>query len=143
MDNDTTCYFCYVGPESIFHVFGSCEKLRVLWKIVNGTIENVTGLPVDFGILRINLIVDLVNVRLGTNRKYDKMLIYFNSIINYTLWKIRNEIKFEFGNFSTEIVVSKIIRSMRARKNIEPKLIESKRIPFIKEEMRWIDILVT
>ena len=116
-----------------FHVFGSCEKLRVLWKIVNGTIENVIGLPVDFGNLRINLIFDLVNVRLGTNRKYDKMLIYFNTIINYTLWKIRNEIKFEFGNFSTEKVVSKIMRSMRARKNVEPKLIESKRIPFLKD----------
>ena len=61
------------------------------------------------------------------------MLIYFNSIINYTLWKLRNEIKFEFGNFSTEKVVSKIIRSMRARKNVEPKLIESKRIPFLTD----------
>jgi len=28
-------------------------------------------MPVDFGNLRINLIFDLVNVRLGTNRKYE------------------------------------------------------------------------
>ena len=70
---------------------------------------------------------------MGTNRKYDKMLIYFNTIINYTLWKIRNEIKFEFENFSTEKVVSKIMRSIRPGKNIEPKLIGSKRIPFLKD----------
>ena len=36
LDNDTTCCFCNVGPESIFHVFGSCEKLKILWDIVTG-----------------------------------------------------------------------------------------------------------
>ena len=61
------------------------------------------------------------------------MLIYFNTIINHSIWKVRNEIKFEFIAFSIEKVVTKIIRTMRARINIESRLVESKRIPFIRD----------
>ena len=34
LDNNSCCLFCSVGPESIFHMFGSCEKLTVLWDTV-------------------------------------------------------------------------------------------------------------
>ena len=28
LDTDSRCYFCDVGPESIWHLFGTCEKLK-------------------------------------------------------------------------------------------------------------------
>ena len=61
LDNDTVCYFCFVGPESILHLFGSCEKLKVLWKIASETISFITGKRFDFSILRANNILDLVS----------------------------------------------------------------------------------
>ena len=67
LDNDTTCYFCDIGPESIFHVFGSCERLKVLWKIANATIENVANKQIDLLNLRVNFMLDFVKVNLNVN----------------------------------------------------------------------------
>ena len=133
LDNDTTCYFCNVGPESIFHVFGSCERLKVLWKIANATIENVANKQIDLLNLRVNSMLDFVKVNLNVNGTMGKMLVYFNSIINFSIWKIRNEVKFEFISFSLDKLVRKILRSMRARKNVDQKMIESKRIPYLMD----------
>ena len=33
LDNDSCCYFCHVAPESIYHIFGTCEKIQVLWDV--------------------------------------------------------------------------------------------------------------
>ena len=37
LDNDSCCYFCEIGPETINHLFGTCEKLRGLWGILRET----------------------------------------------------------------------------------------------------------
>lgn len=94
-------------------------------------IENVTNKHIDLQNLRINLLLDFVKANLNMNRKFEKMVVYFNSVINFSIWKMRNEIKFEFKSFSIEKLVSKIIRSIKARKNVDPKMNESKRIPFL------------
>ena len=48
LDNNSCCLFCSVGPESIFHMFGSCEKLAVLWDIASETVFEVTGISLIF-----------------------------------------------------------------------------------------------
>ena len=78
--------------------------------------------------------LDLVHVNLGNRRdKFEKFMIYFNSIINYAIWKERNEIKFEFKSFNFVNLVNKINRSLRGRKNVDEKLLETRRIPFIRD----------
>ena len=92
--------------------------------------------------------LDFVKTKLNINGKFVKMLVYFNSIINYSIWKMRNEIKFEFAIFSIEKLVSKIIRSMKARKIVDQKVIESKKIPhlidlvssFMNESKKYLPI---
>ena len=134
LDNDSCCYFCCVGPESIFHVFGSCEKLKTLWKIASETVQLVTNFSFDFENNRKNMIIDLVHVNLENRRdKYEKFLIYFNTVINHSIWKIRNEIKFEFKVFKFVNLINKINRSIRGRKNVDEKLIETRRIPFLRD----------
>ena len=86
LDNDTTCYFCGVGPESIFHVFGTCEKLKSLWKIASQSVNELTSATnFDFLKLRVNLILDFVNVKVNLRPKLFKTVIYFNSIINFSI----------------------------------------------------------
>ena len=96
------CLFCSVGPESIFHIFGSCEKLRVLWDIASETVLEVTGNSFDFLGAKRSLRLDLVCVDLGNNSSFEKMMIYFNTIINFSIWKERNAIKFEFERFGID-----------------------------------------
>ena len=134
LDNDTCCYFCGIGPESIFHLFGGCEKLKNLWEIVSETVVIVTGWNFDFQNVRKNLLLDLVHTNLGNGSvNFEKFMIYFNTIINHSIWKERNEIKFQFKKFSFENIVNKINRSIRGRKNVDEKLLETKRIPFLRD----------
>ena len=44
---------------------------------------------------------------------------------------MRNEIKFEFLNFNLDRLVRRIIRSMKARKNVDKNLTENRRVPHI------------
>ena len=61
------------------------------------------------------------------------MLVYFNTVLNHAIWKERNEIKFEFSSFAIEHIVSKIIKSIRGRKNMEHKLLQTRQVPFHKD----------
>ena len=71
LDNNSCCLFCSIGPESIFHMFGSCEKLQVLWEIATDTVFEVTGNQFDFLGARKGLHLDLVCVNLGNNNNYE------------------------------------------------------------------------
>ena len=131
LDNGSCCLFCSVGPESIFHLFGTCEKLQKIWNMISEAVFCVTQKQFDFVELRKNLLVDLVSVNLGKDSKVENFLIYLNSVVNYSIWKVRNEIKFNFKTFKCSDIIQKIIRTTRARKAVDHKLIENKRIPFL------------
>ena len=131
LDNNSCCLFCGVGPESIFHIFGTCEKLGPIWKVASETILAVTHKQFDFADIRKNLMLDLVCVNVGSDRKFEKLLIYLNTVINHSIWKERNDIKFNFKRFDICNVVKRIIRTTRARRNVDHKLIETKRVPYL------------
>ena len=69
------------NPESIFHVFDTCEKLKPLGKI--------TSQAVNFLKLRVNLFLDFVNVKVILGQKLLKIVIYLNSI---KLFNMENKI---------------------------------------------------
>ena len=131
LDNNSCCLFCNVGPEAILHMFGTCEKLRIVWKVASETVLSLTHKQFEFADIRRNFMLDLVCVNLGKDNKFEKLLIYINTIINYSIWKERNDIKFNFKRFDIGNILKRIIRSSRARKNIDNKLIETRRIPYL------------
>ena len=77
--------------------------------------------------------MDLVCVDLGVNNNFEKLLIYFNTIINYSIWRERNAIKFNFETFSLDSVIKRISKSMGARRNVDNKLLETRRIPYLRD----------
>ena len=125
--------FCNVGPESIFHLFGTCEKLRVIWKIASETVQTLTQKEFDFSKARNNLQLDLLHAKLGKDNHFEKFLIYFNTIINYAIWKERNEIKFQFKRFECGNIIQRIIRTAKGRRGVDNKLIETRRIPYLTD----------
>ena len=129
LDNDSVCYFCLIGPESIFHMFGSCEKLKFLWDFMSKVHFSLTMKHFDYAQPRRNLRIDLSTVPCVEN--YEKTLVYFCSVINYTLWRVRNDIRYKFESFNERVVIKKIIRSIGARKNMEHKLSDSFKVPFL------------
>ena len=134
LDNDSCCYFCSVGSESIYHIFGSCEKLKILWKVATETVFNVTQLHCDFAYLRTNLILDLVSIPFALHSAdTERLLVYFNTILNFSIWKERNEIKYNCKVFSLEDVARRVIRSMTGRRNIDDRLLGNRKVPFIRD----------
>ena len=61
------------------------------------------------------------------------MLVYFNTVLNHAIWKERNEIKFNFKSFRIGNIVNRIVKTLRGRRNIDDKLLESRRIPFLRD----------
>ena len=133
LDNNSCCLFCGVGPETTFHMFGTCEKIQIVWKVASETVLAITNKQFDFADIRKNLMLDLVCVDLGKDNRYEKLLIYVNTIINHSIWKERNEIKFNFKGFNCGDIVKRVIRTSRARKGVDSKLIETRRIPFLQD----------
>ena len=130
IDNDTCCHFCLVGPESIFHLFGTCQKVDVLWKISSEVVLKISNFHIDFSMLRREFNVDLVSVNiLCKNKNLEFLLIYLNTVINYSIWKERNEIKYNFKQFRLENIVRRMIRSMIGRQNINDRLLENRKVP--------------
>ena len=133
LDNNSCCLFCNIGPESIFHMFGTCEKLAIIWKIASETVLSLTNKHFDFANIRRNLMLDLVCVDLGSDNNFEKLLIYLNTVINHSIWKERNDIKFQFKRADIGNVLKRIIRSTRARRNIDNRLLETRRIPYLRD----------
>ena len=131
LDNDSCCTFCQIGPESILHLFGSCEKLRIVWQVLNEVCFVVSNEHFDFQKYRGDFKLDLTNIK--CNQTYEKTLIYLNSITNYAIWKMRNDIRYKFENFDAQVLLRKILRSIGGRKGVDPKLAPSFRIPFLHE----------
>ena len=131
LDNDTVCYYCGIGPESIVHIFATCEKLKFLWTFMTKVHFLLTTTHFDYEISRHNFQIDLTTV--ACKGTYERTLVYFTSITNHTLWKIRNDIRYNARTFNKWEVIQKIIRTIGGRKNMEPNLSDSYRIPHINE----------
>ena len=56
-----------------------------------------------------------------------------NSIVNYNLWKLRNQIVHEDERFDSLKLINKVIASICARKNIESRVKKCNKVPFIQE----------
>ena len=132
LDNDSCCYFCGVGYETIYHLLGTCEKLRGLWVILRETHFAISAIDFDYEYQRRNFRIDLTSISCG-NQAFEKTFIYLNSIVNYSIWKHRNDIRYNFENFNLEVLTRKIIRSIGARKHVDAKLTLSYRVPFINQ----------
>ena len=62
---------------------------------------------------------------------YEKSLIYLNSIVNYGIWKLRNDIRFKSETFNAKVLMRKLVRTIGARKRLNPNLAPSFQIPHI------------
>ena len=66
---------------------------------------------------------EIMNIRFITSRggKELKFIWYLNTIINYHLWKVRNDCVHNAEIFNYEKIVNKVIRSVGARKKLQQK----------------------
>ena len=71
----------------------------------------------------------------GVNNLFKKTFIYMNTIANYSIWRHRNEIRYNFISFDIQAVVNKFIRSIGARRHIDKcsRLTETYQVPYIEK----------
>ena len=55
-----------------------------------------------------------------------QLLVYLNTIINHQIWKCRNECVHENAVFDYNSLISKIMRSVGARKNFQRRMMTEK-----------------
>ena len=57
------------------------------------------------------------------NGRNFKLLVYLTTIINHQIWKYRNDCVHESAVFDHDILISKVIRSIGARKNFQQRML--------------------
>ena len=131
LDNDSCCYFCQVGYETTFHLFGTCEKLKGLWVILRNVHLSISQADFDYEYNRQNFRIDLTNAL--CNQNFEKTHVYLNTIANYSIWRHRNDMRYNFESFNLRAITSKMICSIGARRHVDTKMSESHRIPYINQ----------
>ena len=132
LDNDSTCLFCKVGYETVFHLFGTCEKLKGLWNMLKNAHYGLANEYFDYNGERRNFNCDLVNVT-KINTRYEKTLVYLNSVVNYNIWRYRNDIRYRFKEFNLEDLMCRIIKSVGYRRKVDQQVTDSFKVPFINQ----------
>ena len=123
LDNDSKCVFCNLGFETLPHIFGKCNKLGILWDFFDEVMA-LMNIDYKFSLKRkIHSQYEIMNIRFITSRggKELKFIWYLNTIINYHLWKVRNDCVHNAEIFNYEKIVDKVIRSVGARKKLQQK----------------------
>ena len=139
LDNQSTCYFCDVGQETTYHVFGLCEKLKGFWKMLSSVHLKLTGQAFCYERMRKNFHLDFSTIS-GINKFYKKTVLYMNTVANYCIWKHRNDICYNFVNFDVKSIVDRFIRSVGAQKHVDKfNMTKSYCIPYID---KLYDLLV-
>ena len=133
-EEKVTCPFCDIHFESEFHLFSKCSKLIVLWQILDEAIAVCFANDCKFSFEKCRVRqchYSLVSIK--ENGKYQDLILYLNSIVNYNLWKLRNQIVHEDERFDSLKLINKVIASICARKNIESRVKKCNKVPFIQE----------
>ena len=94
----------------------------------------------DFGGYRRNLEINLTSV--NYSGVYEKALIYLNSIVNFGIWKMRNDIRYKFEVFNANTLMRKVVRTIGARNRLNSKLAPSFQIPHIDQLFDAITVVI-
>ena len=125
LDNDSRCKFCSIGYESSIHVFAKCLKLEIVWDFFD-EVMGLMNINYTFARQR-NLLhrFDIMNLPFCNGTDF-QLLVYLNTIINHQIWKCRNECVHENAVFDYNSLISKIMRSVGARKNFQRRMMTEK-----------------
>ena len=140
LDTDSRCYFCQWGPENLWHLFGKCEKLKVLWAVLDEVVKIV--LDIDYSFVKNRTQsgeLDTVFANLPSH--CESIIVYLNTVVNHKIYKVRNDIKYGGGRFDIEGLYNKIVRSVVARKNIESRMTQTVQINMIDDVYRALILM--
>ena len=71
---------------------------------------------------------------LGINKFYTRTVSYMNTVANYSIWKHRNEIRYESHDFDVKALINKCTRSVGARRHVDKySLSKSYCVPHIEK----------
>ena len=135
LDNDSSCSFCRLNYETPSHLFSTCLKLQPLWSFLDETVCLVSNHQYEFSNRRRFMYdFDIVNTR--CHKSQVNLIIFLNTVVNFNIWKYRNELNKDKTPFLIEDLIGYVIRSVRARSNVNMVLGNRKQFPQAEEVLR-------
>ncbi len=98
---DSQCAFCKFYPDTHSHIFSQCNELKFLWRFL------------DEVLLMMKISPSVYNFT-DSRRKYDYDLIH--TVVNYNIWRYRNDCRYRFKEFNLKDLMSRIAKSIGYRK---------------------------
>ena len=133
LDNESRCPFCDFGFETLFHIMGKCKVLNVVWNFLD-EVMIMMNINYSFSTKR-KLLHDFEVMSITCQSDSFRLVLYLTTIINYHLWKTRNDCVHEKVEFDCAKFINKLIRSTGARARIQKftHFPDSKMVPKIDE----------
>ena len=123
LDNNSRCVFCNLNYETLFHIMGKCVKLQVLWDFLD---ELMALMNVDYSFShKRTTLYEMEVMNIKCQRNDIKIILYLTTIVNYHLWKARNRCVHHGQNFDCNDFVSRLIKSVGARKRLQTHINEN------------------
>ena len=117
LDNNSRCAFCNLNYETLFHIMGRCIKLQVLWDFLD---ELMALMNVNYSFShKQSTLQEFEVMNIKCERNDIKIILYLTTIVNYHLWKARNRCVHEGQIFDCNDLVSRLIKSVGARKRLQ------------------------
>ena len=124
LDNDSRCIHCKTNFETLNHILCKCVKLGILWDFFD---ELMIILNIDYRFsYKRAILCEFEPMNIRCNRNDIKVILYLNTIVNYHLWKLRNRCIHEGDSFDFTNLISRLIKSVGARKRLQSLLNDEK-----------------
>ena len=132
-DEKITCPFCNINLEAAVHIFANCTKLKKLWNILDETIKVCFNNQCKYSFLDCRKKWEFSLADCRCHPKYENLILYINSVANFNIWKLRNQIFHENVSFDSDQLVNKVVSSIFARRSMESHLKTCSRVDFIQD----------
>ena len=117
LDPRSTCSFCKTFPEKSPHLFFTCSKITPVWKFIKLIIWHLDD-TIAINLNYHTIVHFTIPLQLKTIANH---IIYLFTVTRYKIWTHRNDIEHNKINFSTDIIIQAISRSIKHRLSMEKR----------------------
>ena len=115
LDSQTACTFCRACPETLIHLLIECDFSQRIWQYIAQVIQRFSNRkPI--------LNQSLISMDVPKQEKpYTEYIVLLVTISKHTLWKIRNQVRYERKQNTHRKAIARIKQSVKYRLTLESK----------------------
>ena len=136
LDNNTSCPFCNLQPESNLHLFHNCPKIKPVLTFLGTILKTITSF--DISTLHDTKHIYLYTPSSLLHSHHLDAYLYLTAITHHKIWAHRNLIVHNQISFNPIQIISSIKRSISCRTTLEEKRTDTTFLPVFQDLKNYL-----